>query len=55
MAKGKTIFKDKAGNKLILTRLKAKIQLSAKNRQGKLVTRKDLETLFKRAKRAKKI
>lgn len=48
------LYKDKAGNKLYKRNLKTKIQIYAKNKQGKLVTMGCVKTMIKRAKRAGK-
>ena len=45
------IYKDRTGNKLYRTVIKTKgtIQYSAKNRQGKLVTKSGVFTMMKKA------
>ena len=47
----KSIYKDKAGNRLYITGRK----IYAKNKRGKLVTRRGVMTMLKRANRAGKI
>lgn len=49
--RGKTIYKDKAGNKLVKTFIKTRniYQLKAYNKQGQIVNPSGLRTMVKKA------
>jgi len=57
MGKMRLVYKDRAGNRLYKRYIKTrkKWQWSAKNREGKVVTRKGVKTMIRRAVRAKKV
>jgi len=57
MGKAILVYKDKAGNKLYRRYIKTrkKIQYSAKNKEGRLVTGSGVIKMIKRAKKASKL